>query len=97
MAQTVIKNDPTHLATQWTGDNQQEIIDAILEYRPYGELNSSTVEEDGTLRLDFIAAGQFAFPPDHWLVYGPVFGSYADTATIAIFGSDAFGEVYSTE
>jgi hypothetical protein len=97
MAETVIKNEPTYLATQWTGDNQQEIVDAILEYRPYGELNSADVDEDGTLQLDFIAAGRYALPADHWLLFGPVYGAHLGYAVISIETPQAFAEVYSAQ
>lgn len=95
MAQTVTQNEPTYEATQWTGENQQEIVDAVLSARPYGELNSADVDSDGALHLNFIAAGQFTLSPDHYLIFGPIFGDYNDGATIVIVSPVAFEATYS--
>lgn len=95
MSETMIKKDPTYSATQWTGNNQQDLIDVVLQFRPYGELTSAEVDGDGALRLNFLAAGQFNIPADHYLVFGPIYGNYAETATHSIYTPTDYAEIFS--
>lgn len=91
---------PTYDALQWTGDNAQELTDAILAEVSDGFYEQTLVGEDGELIIGLKYGMSLTILPLGWIVTAPGWGTlprkYWATGSVLILTNAGFQERFTS-